>query len=185
MEARLEEDRAALALAGRSAVYLPFLDRHYRSDNPPGQDEVERAIDAAVRATSVLYAPAGIGAHDDHVLVRDAALDLSRRLGIPLRLYAELPYAVRYGWPAWVTGDPTGTDDAAGLDWDMYLSAAPIPRGCLTPRVRRFDDAQMEAKLTAMKRYRTQFRLLNQSPFGVLEHPLVLPWEVAWSVELS
>ena len=185
MEARLDEDRAALALAGRTAAYLPFLDRHYRSDGPPGQDEVERAVDAAVPAASLLYAPAGIGAHEDHVLVRDAALDLGRRLGIPLRLYAELPYAVRYGWPAWVTGDQAGTRDAAGLDWDMYLSAAPIPRASLTPRVRRFDDAQMEAKLAAMKRYRTQFELLNQRPFGVLEHPLVLPWEVAWSVELS
>jgi LmbE family N-acetylglucosaminyl deacetylase len=185
MEARLDEDLAALALAGRTAAYLPFLDRHYRSDGPPGQDEVGRAVEAVVPAASLLYAPAGIGAHEDHVLVRDAALDLSRRLGIPLRLYAELPYAVRYGWPAWVTGDQTGTDDAAGLDWDMYLSAAPIARASLTPRVRRFDDAQMEAKLTAMKRYGTQFELLNQRPFGVLEHPLVLPWEVAWSVELS
>lgn len=77
MEARLDEDLAALALAGRTAAYLPFLDRHYRSDGPPGQDEVERAVEAVVPAASLLYAPAGIGTHEDHVLVRDAALDVA------------------------------------------------------------------------------------------------------------
>ena len=184
MEARLEEDRAALARAGRSAVYLPFLDRHYRSAAPDA-DQLAEAIDAAVAAASLVYAPAGIGGHEDHVVVRDIALALGRRGGMPVRLYAELPYAIRFGWPAWVTGEAGDADEAADLDWDAYLSSIPLPPSALTARVRRFDDAQMEAKLTAMKRYRTQFRLLNQSPFGVLEHPLVLPWEVAWSVELS
>jgi LmbE family N-acetylglucosaminyl deacetylase len=190
MEARLEEDRAALELAGRSAVYLPFLDRHYRREGP-GAGEVAEAIDASVAAASLVYAPVGIGGHEDHVMVRDVALHLSRRSGIPVRLYAELPYAVRFGWPAWVTGaagetdEAAATDEAAELDWSWQLSSVPVPHSALTARVRRLDDAQMEAKLTAMRRYRTQFRLLNQSPFGVLEHPLVLPWEVAWSVELS
>jgi len=184
MEARLEEDRAALALAGRSAVYLPFLDRHYRSAAPDA-DQLAEAIDAAVAAASLVYAPAGIGGHEDHVVVRDIALDLGRRSGMPVRLYAELPYAIRFGWPAWVTGAAGDAGGAADLDWDAYLGSVPLPRSALTARVRRFDDAQTDAKLTAMKRYRTQFRLLNQSPFGVLEHPLVLPWEVAWSVELS
>ena len=184
MEARLDEDRAALALARRSAVYLPFLDRHYRS-SAPGAEEVAGAIDAAVPAASLLYAPVGIGGHEDHVLVRDSALDLGRRSGIPVLLYAELPYAIRFGWPAWVTGAAGNANDAADLDWDAYLSSLPVRRSALTARVHRLDDAEMDAKLTAMRRYRTQFPLLNQSPFGVLEHLLVLPWEVAWSVELS
>lgn len=184
MEARLEEDRAALALPGRSAVYLPFLDRHYRTAAPDA-DEVAEAIDAAVPAASIVCAPAGIGGHEDHVMVRDIALGLGGRSGIPVRLYAELPYAVRFGWPAWVTGSAGDRDQAAELDWDSYLSSIPVPRSALTADVRRFDDAQMGAKLAAMRRYRTQFRLLNQSPFGVLEHPQVLPWEVAWAVELS
>ena len=184
MEARLDEDRAALALAGRTAVYLPFLDRHYRSA-PPEAVELAEAIDASAAAASLLYAPAGIGGHEDHVLVREVGLALSRRGRIPIRLYAELPYAVRFGWPAWVTGDAPGADEAAELDWDSFLSSLPVSRSALGARVRRLDGGQMEAKLTAMRRYRTQFRLLNQSPFGVLEHPQVLPWEVAWSVELS
>ena len=184
MEERLEEDRAALALAGRSAHYLAFLDRHYRSIAPDA-DRVAEAIDAAVPAAPLLYAPAGIGGHEDHVMVRDVALELGRRRGMAVRLYAELPYAVRFGWPSWVTGANPGTDEAAELDWDFHLSSVPVPRSALSASVRRLGDGQVEAKLTAMRRYRTQFRLLNQSPFGVLEHPQVLPWEVEWSVELS
>ena len=136
-------------------------------------------------AASLLYAPAGIGGHEDHVLVREIALDLGRRRGIGVRLYAELPYAIRFGWPAWVTGAAAGASDPAELDWDFYLGSLPLSRSALSAQVRRLDGGQMEAKLNAMRRYRTQFRLLNQSPFGVLEHPQVLPWEVAWSVELS
>ena len=67
-------------------------------------DQFAEAIDVAVPAASLVYAPAGIGGHEDHVIVRDIALDLGRRSGMPVRLYAELPYAIRYGWPAWVTG---------------------------------------------------------------------------------
>jgi LmbE family N-acetylglucosaminyl deacetylase len=181
MEARLDEDRAALALAGRSAVYLPFLDRHYRTAAPE-PDQVADAIGAAVGAASLVYAPAGIGGHEDHVLVRDVALEIGRRAGLPVRLYAELPYAIRFGWPSWVTGDAHEADRAADVDWEMHLSSMPVPRAALSERVFTLDHAQMEAKLAAMKRYRTQFRLLNQRPFGVLEHPLVLPWEVAWTV---
>lgn len=184
MQARLDEDRAALALARRSAVYLTFLDRHYRSD-PPDPEEVAGAIGAATPAGSLLYAPAGIGGHEDHVLVRDVAVGLSRGSGIPLRLYADLPYAVRFGWPAWVSSADAPRDQAADLDWEHFLSSVPVARSALSPHVRRLDGAQMRAKLAAMRRYHTQFTLLNQGPIGVLEHPLVLPWEVAWSVAVS
>jgi LmbE family N-acetylglucosaminyl deacetylase len=185
MEARLDEDRAALALAGRTAVHLPFLDRHYRAGDGPSSDELSEAIAGAVPAASLMYAPAGIGGHEDHAMVRDAALGLSRRVGVPLRLYADVPYAVRFGWPAWVRGNGALAHDAADVDWSHWLDSMPVNRAALRALVVRLDDAQMEAKLAAMRRYVTQFRLLNQAPFGVLEHRLVLPWEVAWSVEVS
>lgn len=181
MEARLAEDRAALALAGRRAIYLPFLDDQYRDADPePG--ELAEALADALPAASLLYAPAGIGGHADHVLVRDLALDLSLRMRLPLSLYAELPYAARFGWPSWVTGvraDPRVVVDA---DWEVALGSVPVSRSALSSRVRRLDQEESSAKLAAMKGYRTQFPLLNQGPLGLLEHPLVLPWEVSWSV---
>jgi len=181
MKERLNEDRAALALAGRSAIYLSFLDCQYRSGDPDAT-QLADAIGDAVPATSMLHAPAGIGGHADHVLVRDVAIGLSRRLGMPLALYAELPYAARFGWPSWVTGAPADPRVVADADWEHHLSSAPVERAALSSRVRRLDDAQTAAKLAAMTRYRTQFPALNQGPIRLLEHPRVLPWEVAWSV---
>ncbi len=182
MQARLDEDRAALAAAGAAGTYLSFLDWHYRTTDP-STDELVTRIREAVAAASTLYAPAGIGRHRDHVLVRDVAIKLSRNGGPPLRLYAELPYAARFGWPSWVTGAPTEPGVVVDADWELALGSAAVERSALTPRVHRLDTARMSAKLAAMKRYRTQFWLLNQGPIGLLEHPLVLPWEVAWSVE--
>jgi len=181
MHARLEEDRAALALAGRSAVCLPFPERQYR-DAEPEKEELATALTEAVPAASELYAPAGIGGHGDHLLARDLALDLSGRLGLRLSLYAELPYAVRFGWPSWVTGEEADPRVVVDADWEAWLEGAPVPRSALTARVRRLGQDEMRAKLAAMRRYWTQFPLLNQGPIGLLEHPLVLPWEVAWSV---
>jgi LmbE family N-acetylglucosaminyl deacetylase len=182
MRARLDEDRVALELAGRSATYLPFLDRQYRTGDPES-GELARVIGDTTPAASMLYAPAGVGGHADHVLVRDAAVDLSRRMRLPLRLYAELPYAARFGWPSWVSGAPADPCAVVDVDWDLALNSASVPRSALCPHVHQLDDTQMSAKLAAMKRYRTQFSLLNQGPIGLLEHPLVLSREVAWWVE--
>ena len=182
MQARMAEDRTALALAGRAALYLPFADRQYRSGDPEPQ-ELVAAIGGAVATASTLYAPAGIGGHSDHVLARNAALELSRTLGAPLSLYAELPYAARFGWPSWVSGAPAHPHLVVDADWEDALSSAALRGSALTPRVHRLDEGQMSAKLAAMRRYGTQFPLLNQGPVGLLEHPMILPWEVFWSVE--
>jgi LmbE family N-acetylglucosaminyl deacetylase len=182
MRARLEEDRAALALAGRSATNLPFLDRHYRAGDPAA-DELTGAIGEAVPAASRLFAPAGIGGHRDHELVRDVALELCRSARLPISLYAELPYAARFGWPDWVTGaEPADPGVVIDVDWEPALASAAVPRSALSPHVHGLDEAQAAAKLAAMRSYRTQFWLLNQGPIGLLEHPQVLPWELAWSV---
>src|SRR3954470_4322510 len=102
MRERRREDAAALALAGRRAVGLRPLDQQYRPA-PPRPGSLQAALVAAVPAASAVYAPAGIGGHADHVSVAAVAVGL-RRAGLPVRLWAELPYAVEYGWPQWVTG---------------------------------------------------------------------------------
>lgn len=168
-------------MAGRAGIYLPFLDGQYREVDP-GRGALATALSEAVPAASTLHAPAGIGGHADHLLVRDLALDLSHSLQLPLTLYAELPYAARFGWPSWVTGAPADPRVVVDVDWELCLESAPVPRAALSSRVRRLDADERRAKLAAMRRYRTQFPLLNQGPIGLLEHPLVLSWEVSWSV---
>ncbi|MEA2369210.1 MAG: hypothetical protein QOH38_1928 [Thermoleophilaceae bacterium] len=153
---RLAEDRAALGRAGRGAVNLDFLDEQYRA-GPLDPDALVEAIGAAVPQAAELWAPAGIGAHSDHLQVREAALALARGGGPPVRLYAELPYAVRYGWPEWVAGRRTRT----GLDLDGWMRAY-LPDGTAVPGERHeLSRAEARAKLRALREYRTQWLALD------------------------
>ena len=168
MEERLEEDRAALALVEAEPVALEFLDVQYRT-GPLDRDALRRAVGDAVAGAAEVWAPAGIGDHPDHVQVRDVAIEL----GLPLRLYAELPYAVKFGWPAWVTGeeDPNLVADAG---WD-------VPAGAVDATVHRLSGADVQLKLQALRRYRTQFSALNRGKVGHIAHPSVIGYEVSWA----
>ena len=178
MRARIEEDRTALARADRAPVNLDFLEHQQREDRrPPRLAEIDAALTAAVPAASRLYAPAALGTpHPDHVLVRDYALAYAV-VGIPVELYADLPYAVVYGWPHWVTGDARDPH----LDVDAYWGEPPAGE----PRVVRLDDEQAAAKLDAMQAYATQFPSLDRGPVGLLSNPKVHRFEVYWPCESS
>lgn len=172
MELRLAEDDEALALAGRGAVGLGFLDAQYR-EGPLAADELRAALADATPEGSPIHAPAGIGAHADHVVVRDAAFELARSRGVPLTLYADLPYAAMPGWPEWVTGA-----GAADERWEGSLATAPCPRDALSVRVIRLTGDERAAKLRSLGAYRTQFPAL-------LPGPLDLGFEVQWDVALA
>src|SRR6266511_3905133 len=64
--ARIEEDRAALALAGRAPRGLGFLEGQYREE-PLDWKAVAAALDGEMPACSGIVLPAGIGGHDDHL----------------------------------------------------------------------------------------------------------------------
>jgi LmbE family N-acetylglucosaminyl deacetylase len=182
MRERGEEDRAALALAGREGRDLGLLDDQYRDGQLP-QDAVLERIPGAVPKSS-LYAPAALDAHADHVLVRDAALALARD-GWPVTLYADLPHATRRGWPAWVTGEPEPAGVDAGGAWNAALVAAELTVERLTTRVRPLDAPARERKLVALAAYRTQLAGLNKFSFIPLDDARALAWEVSWQVPRS
>lgn len=88
MQQRAEENRAALALAGRGATNLGCLEGQY------GDGSVDEDILAgAIRDAEVVYLPAAIATHEEHVnkehvRVRDAGL----RIRPDAWLYADQPY---------------------------------------------------------------------------------------------
>jgi len=177
MRERVAEDRAALALAGRKPVNLGLR----APADEIAEGELGAALQALVPEECELHVPAGIGGHPGHVLVRRAGLALAgeRR---PAWLYADLPYAVRWGWPAWVSGaeeDPHLRPDAV---WAREMEDA-VPRGTsLEPQVRRLGTAEAGRKLAAMRTYRTQFPAVNGGPLGIMERDDVLRHEVSWRV---
>lgn len=173
MRRRLDEDAAALALAARSAVSLGFLARTHRRGRP---EPSFRALDAALAGggpVSAVYAPAALGApHPDHELVRSYALAVARQ-GMPVRLYADAPYCVAYGWPSWVTG----AEPDSGLDVDAYWGPLGSRDGA---EVVRLDPPAAAAKLAAMRTYRSEFAVLDRGPLRQLSNPGIHGFEVFW-----
>jgi LmbE family N-acetylglucosaminyl deacetylase len=156
MRERLAEDRAALARSGREAVYLDFLDNQYRA-GPIEPHALTAALAGAVADVHELWAPAGIGGHPDHVQVREAALAFREDGGPPVRIYAELPYAARWGWPEWVTGRRA----RQGLDVEGWLNAF-LPEGTPVPGERHvLPRAEARRKLSAVRDYETQWPALE------------------------
>lgn len=175
MRERVEEDRAALALAGRTAQGLGLLDAQYRDNGGP--PDVEAAVSAALNRGCGVFAPAGIGEHVDHALVRDAALGLRRR-GIPVTLYADLPHAIGHGWPSWVAG-ASGVPEV-DAEWERALREIGLdaaPRGA---RVHRHDEHELARKIEALRAYATQFDAINAMAFRPLLNTTTLLYEVFW-----
>lgn len=174
---RIDEDRAALALAGREAVNIGLLEVQYREGGPaPG---LIAPLLGAVGDNSALYAPAAMGHHADHALVRDAALALHAR-GIAVTLYADLPHAIARGWPSWVA-DGAGVAEVDG-QWDKALRTAGIDRAAGAARVCALGADSLAAKAEALRAYATQLKALDALAFGPLLHPETLRYEVFWAL---
>lgn len=182
VRARVAEDALALGRAGRSPVNLPFLDAQYRRPPPaPSLDELDLALSSVAGGASRVHVPAGLGGHPDHLLTRRYGR-LLLRAGLPVSAYAELPYCVLHGWPAWVDGrapDPHRNVDAF---WLSFLKGLPELPSLRSARVERLDDGAASAKLAAMACYETQLPCLDYAASGVLADPAIHRFEVSWEL---
>jgi len=151
--ARAAEDARALAGAGREPRNLPLLDAGFRTRPLElGPAAIDDALTRALPSASRVYAPAGIGGHADHVLVRDYARALARA-GMPVELYAELPYCAIHGWPAWVDGgEPEERRDVEAY-WAYFLAAVPEMPPLRSARITRLAPDAAAAKLAAVSAY--------------------------------
>ncbi|MBA3327023.1 MAG: PIG-L family deacetylase [Solirubrobacterales bacterium] len=183
MRERRAEDARALGLVGRDAVHLDLLDAQYR-DGELATGPLAARVRELLEPDTVIHAPAGLGGHPDHELVRDAALELARG-GWPVMLYADLPHGIAHGWPAWVAGVPERAGLDIGADWVAVLAEAGVTVERLVPRVRPLDVRARERKLSALAEYRTQRAALDGLAFVPLEDPRALAFEVSWAVPAS
>jgi len=136
---RQEEDRAALLVAGRTPVHLPFCDSQF---GPTEQSAIARALKPYVEGADVVYAPLAIW-HHDHVLVRSAVREDKLR---PC-FYLDYPYALKY--PHEPQQKPSGLLD----EYDT----SEVPLG----------DDEVEAKLKACREYAGELARLHKcASFG-------------------
>jgi LmbE family N-acetylglucosaminyl deacetylase len=179
---RVEEDRAALALAGARSHNLDLLEISHRTPRWGGARRRWRELlDASaphIDAEAHVYVPAALGAHPDHALVRELGCRLVRE-GARVSFYADQPYCYAYGWPHWVVGEtPDPYLDVDG-DWRRQLGTAGVSFDDLTVDVVRLGEAH-EHKLRALRRYRTQFAVLESGPNRRVSNPELTGLEVFW-----
>jgi hypothetical protein len=179
---RIAEDDEALARAERKAVNLPLLDAEYREPGPdPSLKRIDEALTAVAPAASAVYAPACLGTNPDHRLLRRYARALHAH-GIPVRLYADIPYCTVHGWPPWVDGAEPDPHRQVDVFWMTFLIDVPELGRLQDARVVRLDDQRAQAKLQAMRAYGTQLGALDGGPVGLLTNPAVHRFEVYWAL---
>jgi hypothetical protein len=174
---RAAEDRAALALAGREPAELGLPGGQYGEAPLSVTPLAGLLTDAAPEGT--LLAPAALDRHRSHAVVRDAALEL-RAEGREVVLYADVPHATVYGWPAWVTGAEPDARLRPEAGWEGALAGTGLALGEPGAEVERLDPAKLARKREAVGAYRTQLPAL-EAQFGALDDE-VLGHEVTWRV---
>jgi LmbE family N-acetylglucosaminyl deacetylase len=182
---RLAEDARALEAACRTPVNLPFLDRQYRRPwQTPSLRDLDDRLAHEVPRVRTLYAPAALGfaPQPDHELVRRLALAAAGK-GISLWLYADVPYAVTFGWPHWVTAAAAETHLDVDAYWQRLEHDVPGIGGIREARVVRLTEDDARRKLAAMQAYQTQFAALDGGQVGLLRNPAIHGFEVFWEVK--
>ena len=155
-----EEASEALARAGRRPVSSPSWTSKYRRSPAPALKSSTSPCLARWRSSSRVYAPAGLGSHPDHLLTRRYARMLLRG-GMPVTLYADLPYCILHGWPGWVDGRDVDPHRDVDPFWLSFLEDVPEMPALRSANVERLDAPAAAAKLEAMRCYRTQFASLS------------------------
>ena len=184
---RRAEDQAVMNSLGATAVHLEHLDAPYRD---PGDDMVVERLTDSLRPhlgrDALVLAPLALGGHPDHVAAREAALAAAPRGR--LLLYADLPYASRWGWPAWVRRGRgragvqlrplrgRSTSKQPALVWARTLRQVRV-RGAA---VHRLDDRELMLKRHALAAYTTEAPLLGLD--GLVGGEDALRYEVRWAV---
>lgn len=180
--ARVAEDVLAFGRAGRKARNLTNLDAQYRSRlSAPRLGALDSALVAMVGSASRVHVPAGMGGHTDHRFARLYGRMLLRA-GMPVTLYAELPYCVLHGWPHWVDGREPEINRNVDAYWLSFLDGVPEMPSLRSAHVGRLDDAAASAKLAAMLCYRTQFPCLDYGARRLLADPEIHRYEVGWEL---
>ena len=159
----------------------PVIGRRLWSVPEPDVSDIADAVLEATGPISMVCAPAAIGGHPDHRLTRRVALELGGR-GVPVRLYADLPYCLgRGGWPSSVDGGPDRADDAdIHAFWEQFLERE-LGVDERAPRVVELDPTAVERKRRAIAAYATQLDALLETAPTLLEERC-LRFEAYWEI---
>jgi hypothetical protein len=182
---RLAEDEAVMRLLSARAVHLGEPEAQYRQGDPDLGRAVERLTGLLAGAGDV-WLPSAIGGHPDHAFARDAGLRAAAAVGHrQVTLYADFPYVIAYGWPAWVSGQPAPAHLDAAFWLADQLAGTGLDGERLTPLVTRLSQAQRQLKNAVIAAYSSQAAVLKLAPHDLAAYPAKLAFELAWRMPLT
>ena len=182
---RLAEDEAVMRLLSATAVHLGEPEAQYRRGDPDLSAAVERLTGLLAGAGEV-WLPSAIGGHRDHAFARDAGLRAAVATGRgEVTLYADFPYVIAYGWPAWVSGQPAPANLDAAFWLADQLAGTGLDTESLTPVVTRLSPAQRELKTAVIGVYQSQAAALRLAPRDLAADPAKLDFELAWRMPIT
>jgi hypothetical protein len=181
---RLAEDRQAMRLLSAHGLYLDQPEALYRNGDPDLAG-IAGQLTGLFEAADAVWLPAAIGGHRDHGFAREAGKRAAAAAGhAAVVLYADFPYVISYGWPAWVTGRPA----EPYLDPTFWLAdqleAAGLDPAALTATVTRLSPQQRSVKAGIIAAYRTQAPALGLTATDLARDPAKLAYELSWRMPL-
>jgi len=108
-----------------------------------------------------------------------ASSNLDIRIGMPVTLYAELPYCIFHGWPAWVDGSEPDAQRDVDAYWSSFLGDVPEMPPLRSATVERLSEQQAAARLNAIDSYHAS---LNYGARKLLANPDFHRFEVRWNL---
>ena len=181
---RLAEDSAAMTHVPVTTERWDFLDGQYRPGVAADVDAIAERLAPLMSPATEVWVTAGVG-HADHAAARRAAARAATAAGIAsITLYADVPHAIPYGWPASVTGAaaPPHLDADAWLE--DQLAEAGLDARALTAHVVHLDDATRALKQQLLDCYPSQLPALALTHEHVRADPTLLSFELAWTHSL-
>jgi LmbE family N-acetylglucosaminyl deacetylase len=186
---RLAEDAQALRILSARGRYLGEREVQYReaSGEPdPDLGALAGRMAEYLAAADEVWLPAAIGRHPDHVITRDAGLRAVAATGHDeVVLYADFPYVISYGWPAWVTGEPADPYLESEPWLDFHLAAMGFAVPARTAEVIRLSPAQRQDKAAVCAAYRSQAAALGLTSGHLAREPAKLDYELFWRLPLD
>jgi hypothetical protein len=91
-------------------------------------------------------------------------------------LYADMPHAVMFGWPGWISGEGDGRYLRPERLWSWWLGTAGLEVGSMRADIHRM-NGRLEGKRAAIAEYRTQ-----EPALAALLPEDRLGYELVWSI---
>jgi len=166
-----------------AVLRAPVLHSALSTTPAPSAEDIADAIAKAAPNATTVCVPAGIGAHTDHRLVRQAGAVLASR-GLHVRLYADMPYAVRYGWPGWIGhAHKQRANDRTSSFWRREIEGL-VPGDVIEKAtVVGLSREECARKLAAIRRYTTQIDSLSTGRLRHWMRESALGYEVYWELQ--